>query len=70
MRLVETNKIAVGQSALAVVHFTPRSLSGYNRVLVSPKLNYTILQQSKMKVVNIKVIVKGLICPIEKYFVK
>ena len=27
MRLVETNKIVVGQSGLVVVHFTPRFLS-------------------------------------------
>ena len=53
-----------------VVHFIPRFLSGWNRVLVSSKANYTILQQSKMKVVNIKVVAKGLIYAIEKYFVK
>ena len=37
---------------------------------MSSKPNYTTLQQSKMKVVNIKVVAKGLIYPIEKYFVK
>ena len=70
MRLVETNKIMVGQSGLVVVHFTPRFLSGSNRVLVSSKPNYTILQQTKMKVVNIGVVAKGLIYPIEKSFVQ
>ena len=70
MRLVETNTIVVGQSRLVVVHFTPRFLSGRNRVLVSSKPNYTILQQSKMKVVNIKVVAKGPIYPIEKSSVK
>ena len=70
MRLVETNKIVVGQSGLVVVHFTPRFLLGGNRVLVSSKSNYTILQQSKMKVVNIEVVAKGLIYPTEKSFVK
>ena len=53
-----------------VVHFTPRFLSGGNRVLVSSKPNYTILEQSKMRVVNIEVVAKGLIYPIEKSFVK
>ena len=61
MRLVEANKIVVGQSGLVVVHFTPRLLSCWNRLLVSSKANYTILQQSKMKVVNIKVVAKVLI---------
>ena len=70
MRLAQTNKIVVGQSELVVVHFTPRFLLGWNRVLVSSKPNYTILQQPKMKVVNIEVVAKGLIYPIEKYFVK
>ena len=70
MRLVETNKIMVGQSGLVMVHFTPRFLSGSNRVLVSSKPNYTILQQTKMKVVNIGVVAKGLIYPIEKSFVQ
>ena len=28
MRLIETNKIVVGQSGLVVVHFTPQFLSG------------------------------------------
>ena len=69
MRLVEMNKIVVGQSGLAVVHFTLRFLSGWNRVLVSSKPNYTILQQPKMKVVNIEVVAKGLIYPIEKSFI-
>ena len=70
MRLVETNKIVVGQSGLVVVHFTPRFLSGLNRVLVSSKPNYTISQESKMKFVNIEVVAKGLIYPIEKSVVK
>ena len=70
MRLVETNKIVLGQSELVVVHFTPRFLPGWNRVLVSSKPNYTILQQSKMKVVNIEVVAKELIYPIDKSFVK
>ena len=70
MSLVETKNIVVGQSGLVVVHFTPRFLSGSNRVLVSSKPNYTILQRSKMKVVNIEVVAKGLINPIEKSFVK
>ena len=70
MGLVETKQIVVGQSGLVVVHFTPRFLSGRNRVFVSSKPNYTILQQSKMKVVNIEAVAKGLIYPIEKYFVK
>ena len=65
MRFVETNKIVVGQSGLVVVHFTPRFLSGWNRVLVSSKANYTILEQSMMKVVNIKVVAKGLIYAID-----
>ena len=69
VRLVKTNKIVVGQSGLVVVHFTPQFLSGWNRVFVSSKPNYTILQQSKMKVVNMKVVAKGLIYPIEKSFV-
>ena len=70
MGLVETKQIVVGQSGLVVVHFTPRFLSGRNRVFVSSKPNYTILQQSKMKVVNIEAVAKGLIYPKEKYFVK
>ena len=37
---------------------------------MSSEPNYTILQHSKMKVVNIKVVAKGLIYHIEKYFVK
>ena len=68
--LLETNKIVVGQSGIVVVHITPRFLSGWNRALVSSKPTYTILQQSKMKVVNIEVVAKGLIYPIEKPFVK
>ena len=63
-------KNVVGQSGLVVVHFTPRFLSGSNRVLVSSKPNCTILQRSKMKVVNIEVVAKGLIYPVEKSFVK
>ena len=63
-------KIMVGQSGLVVVHFTPRFLSGWNRALVSSEPNYTILQRSKVKVVDIEVVAKTLIYPIEKYFVK
>ena len=63
-------KIMVGQSGLVVVHFTPRFLSGWNRALVSSEPNYTILQRLNMKVVDIEVIAKALIYPIEKSFVK
>ena len=65
MRLVDTTKIVVGQSGLVqVVHFAPRFLSSWKRVLVSSKPNYTISHLLKMKVVNIEV-KKGLIYPRE-----
>ena len=50
-----------GESGLVVVHFTLRFLSGWIRVLVSSMPNYAILQQSKMKVVNIEVNVTKLL---------
>ena len=55
MRLVETNTIVVWQCGRVVVHFTPRFFCQAEIVylFLFSKPNYTILQQLKMKVVNI-----------------